>query len=137
MLLNLRLITPTSSEIHENLESITLPGETGEITVLPGHELMVVQTTVGLCTVCPRAGLPHYYFSQSGFARIGQDEVVLTSIEIIPSKQLSWSDLEQAKVSSATRLAEAVSESEKQALQSDMKILEAKLEIIKKLKNQN
>lgn len=46
--MRLKLITPKKSIIDESVCSVTLPGADGQITVLPGHDILVTGLKNGL-----------------------------------------------------------------------------------------
>ena len=45
--MNLKIITPDKLVLNEEVDSVTLPGELGEMTVLPGHAMLVSQLSSG------------------------------------------------------------------------------------------
>lgn len=45
--MNLKMITPDKLVLDEEVDSVTLPGELGEMTVLPGHAMLVSRLVSG------------------------------------------------------------------------------------------
>lgn len=45
--MNLKMITPDKLVLDEEVDSVTLPGELGEMTVLPGHAMLVSRLSSG------------------------------------------------------------------------------------------
>lgn len=45
--MRLRLITPKSLILDESVDSVTVPGRLGEMTILPGHAMLVSELVAG------------------------------------------------------------------------------------------
>lgn len=40
-MLNIKLVTPKALVLEEKVDSVTLPGSEGQLTILPGHALFI------------------------------------------------------------------------------------------------
>lgn len=133
MSLTLVITTPVGLLNFENVESCLFTSQKGEMEVLPDHESMIVPVQPGLLSLTIRSELT-YLFIQSGVMRILENKMHLTTIECVAAQNLAQEDLESAIQESRERLTRAVLLSEKDSIHNDLQVLQAKLEIIKRLK---
>lgn len=105
------------------------------MTILPDHEPMLLPFRIGLIQAINAHGERYFYFTQSGVGRITGNIVVLSTIECVPTKALSRTQIEKEIALSEKRSESVVERSEKETLHNDLQILQAKLEIIKRLQS--
>jgi len=90
--MHLKLITPEKIIADETVDSVTLPGLMGEMTILPGHTMLVSLLA---------AGNMHYkkigeegreqtttYEIGKGFIEVGKDNVVILTSKVSRPDQL-------------------------------------------------
>jgi len=90
--MNLKIITPDKLILDEEVDSVTLPGELGEMTVLPGHAMLVSQLSSGkLYFKRPdREGneVVTTYRIGKGFMEVQKDSLVVLTSEAISQQGL-------------------------------------------------
>jgi F-type H+-transporting ATPase subunit epsilon len=84
--MHLKLITPDKLILNEEVDSVTLPGELGEMTVLPGHAMLVSQLSSGkLYFKKPdkegKEVVTTYRIGQ-GFMEVQKDDVVILTSNV-------------------------------------------------------
>lgn len=76
MQINLKITTPEGITFEDNVDSITIPTKTGEITVLPNHIPMVSVVVPGEIIV-KKDGKEEYMSVSTGFLEIGKNTLTL------------------------------------------------------------
>lgn len=66
---NLELVTPEGSVVSEEVEGVGLPAVDGEITILPGHQPLVVPIKPGEITV-HKNGSREYLATSGGYVEV-------------------------------------------------------------------
>ncbi len=67
--LTLELVTPEGTVLSEEVEGVSLPTTTGEITVLPGHEPLVVPIKPGEIRI-HKKGAREYLVTSGGWVEV-------------------------------------------------------------------
>lgn len=128
------ITTPHNEWHHTDVRQVLLTSLEGEMAILQHHEPMIFPFRIGLINVTLSKGTVHNYFSQSGVGRIDHEGVALHTIECIPSTSLSRTDIEEQIAISQKRSESLLESSEQESVHNDLQVLQAKLEIIKRLK---
>ena len=104
--LTLELTTPERTVLKDEYDSLTLPTETGEITVLPGHVPLVANLASG--TAVARKGREETYLAVSGgFVEVrGDGRVILLADTAERAEELDLEALEAAKARAEKLLTE-------------------------------
>lgn len=90
--MNLKIITPDKLVLEENVDSVTLPGELGEMTVLPGHAMLVSQLSSGKLSF-KKPGkdgneVVTTYKIGKGFMEVQKDALVVLTSEAVSQQGL-------------------------------------------------
>src|SRR5579864_1855210 len=92
--LNLKLVTPEKIVLQEEVDSLTCPTTTGEITILPGHVPLISPLDHG-ALIARKGGEPEPIAVSGGFVEVrpGNEVVILADA----AEHVRDIDLEQAE----------------------------------------
>lgn len=93
--LSYELVTPLGIHKGEAATEIVLPAESGEMGVLPGHDVMIVSLGVGPLIVKTAEG-KDVYFVNHGYVQIDEDHIRILAETCEPRSEI---DLERAAAS--------------------------------------
>jgi F-type H+-transporting ATPase subunit epsilon len=127
----LRLVLATAERPHFQGEagSVTLPGEDGELGVLPDHAPLLGLLGAGEVRIA-RAEGPLSFFVAGGFFRVLKNEVTILADEIAPIDTLDVAEAE-AKLTAARALTSAT-EPERRAAAAAARHARARLRCARK-----
>ena len=96
--LKLQLITQEKKLLEEDVLSVTLPAEDGEITVLPGHMNLFTRIKPGVVLVRTVAGENDRVVTVGGgFADVSSKEVKILAETAIRAEEIDEAKVEMAK----------------------------------------
>ncbi len=105
MPLNLQIITPERIVFaEEDIESVTLPGIEGEMTILPQHAPLMTELRPG-ALVYRRSGEETDVALAGGFLEVRDDKVVILADTAERSEEIDAARAEEARQRAAERLA--------------------------------
>ena len=105
MPLNLQIITPERVVFSEDgVESVTLPGVEGEMTILPEHAPIMTELKPGPL-VFRRSGEEIDVAMAGGFVEVREDKVVILADNAERSDEIDATRAEEARQRAAERLA--------------------------------
>lgn|SRR3989338_2263876 len=95
-MLHLQIITPEKTVFDDDVDQVTLPTQTGQITVLPHHTALVTNIEPGelIYKIHQKETLMAAGF---GFAQIGPDNVKVLVDLAAPEEELQEKEIEQAR----------------------------------------
>ena len=127
----LRLLVATADRPHFQGEagSVTLPGEDGELGVLPDHAPLVGLLGAGEVRIA-RAEGPVSFFVAGGFFRVLKNEVTILADEVAPLDTLDIAEAEAKFV--AARALPAATEAERRAAAAAARYARARLRCARK-----
>ena len=76
--MHLVVVTPRGSKVDTNVASVTLPGEMGELGILPGHRPLITSLNIGILSYSDGAKTKQLATNE-GFAEVHDDEVVVVT----------------------------------------------------------
>jgi F-type H+-transporting ATPase subunit epsilon len=79
-----------------------LPGADGDMTVMPGHEPMMMTINPGIVVVTDERGHGHRAFMRGGFAEITGSSVTVWAERTLPPEELTRERLDEEIVRPAT-----------------------------------
>ncbi len=82
--LTFELVTPLGIHEAKEVKEVVIPAESGEMGVLPGHDVMIVSLGIGALTVIGAKG-NEIFFTARGYVEIENDHVRVLA-EICDSK---------------------------------------------------
>lgn len=96
--LKLSLITQERKLLEEQALFVTLPGEEGEFTVLPGHINLFTRIKPGMVTIKTYSGQEeHLIMVSGGFVDVGPTEVKIMADSAVRAEEIDIAVAEQAK----------------------------------------
>lgn len=124
MSLNIKVTTPEGVIFEDNVDSATIPTQTGEITVLPNHIPLVSALQHGEI-VLKKNGKPEYLSVSTGFLEVNKNEITiladtaetvesLVEVEILKAKERAEKMLQEKRNVSDVAFAEAASALERE-----------------------
>ncbi|MEK9178284.1 MAG: ATP synthase F1 subunit epsilon [Patescibacteria group bacterium] len=115
----LELVTPEKIVISEEVDEVTAPTTTGEITVLPKHVGLVTQVSPGELTVRKSGKLQHFAI-MGGILEVSKDKVVILGEYAIRADDIEIAKAEEAKRRAEQRMKEKVSEEDFATIQGEL-----------------
>ncbi len=84
--LQLEVVTPERRVLSESVNSVTVPGRTGEMQILPGHAALISELQTGVLAYS-LDGATHQLHVSGGFVEVNNDKVsVLAEIAERPEE---------------------------------------------------
>jgi F-type H+-transporting ATPase subunit epsilon len=84
--LQLEVVTPERRVLSEPVNSVTVPGRSGEMQILPGHAALISELKTGVLAY-NQDGTPHQLHVSGGFVEVSDDRVsVLAEIAERPDE---------------------------------------------------
>lgn len=98
--LRLKLVTLLGEKYNEPVYEVTLPSETGPITIFPGHEPLVTLLSPGAMTIRRHQDDPdmklEFLALSGGVARITQGEIVILTNEAESDQEIAEKEAKEA-----------------------------------------
>jgi F-type H+-transporting ATPase subunit epsilon len=117
--MQVRIITPGATLYNQEALIITMPGELGEFSVLPGHELIIARLQAGITKITADNSI-FKYFVYGGIAEVTGTYVnVLTEFAVDLSK-VHKDDIEEKLVSLRVQMNNEKDEINIKAIQADI-----------------
>ena len=93
MALSLTIVVPTKKVVSKlSVDSIVMPAEAGEVTILPGHTPFLTTLGVGMIRTLSQEEAINFVVN-FGFAEIRDDQVLILGEDITPASEI---DIERA-----------------------------------------
>lgn len=127
-------ITTLTSVIAEdiNVKSITVPSDSGVLTILPHHQPLIVGLSFGELLITDQQNKISSYYVEYGLMKISNNSVEIILDLAEESDKLVAKHIEEAIKNAESKIKTSTSLEEKIALESQLRREFAKLEIIKK-----
>lgn len=74
--LQLEVVTPERAVLNETVDDVVLPGDLGQMNILPGHLPLLTLLDVGPLVI-RQGGKERFFFIESGYAEISDDKVTV------------------------------------------------------------
>jgi len=94
--MHIQITTPEKIVLNEDVDSVTIPTTTGEITVLPHHIPLVSQIAPGIL-VMKKGGKEEDFVLQGGFVQVTEKEILILADYAVAGKDVSVAQAEDAK----------------------------------------
>ena len=125
--LHLTIVTPERAVLERTAcDSVTLPGELGEIQILPAHTALVTLLGIGIVT-CRGGGKASSFAVRGGFAEIAGDEVRVLADQATPPEGVDANAARKEKDEATRRLLEVQGEDQLTEVADEIRYAEAKL----------
>jgi ATP synthase, F1 epsilon subunit (delta in mitochondria) len=76
--MQLVIVTPQGSKVNAQVASVTVPGELGELGILPGHRPLITSLAIGMLTYS-EGGKVRHLATTEGFMEVHDDEIVVVT----------------------------------------------------------
>jgi F-type H+-transporting ATPase subunit epsilon len=76
--MQLVVVTPKGSKVNTQVASVTVPGQLGELGVLPGHRPLITSLAIGMLTYSD-GGKTKHLATTEGFMEVHDDEIVVVT----------------------------------------------------------
>ena len=117
--LKLEIVTPEGKAYSGSVESVTLQGADGQVTILPQHVRLVIKLAPGEM-ILRREGKEQYLAVGEGLAEITGDSVAILTDMAIAAENIDEARVEEARQRAAARLSEKISAEELAAVNSSL-----------------
>jgi F-type H+-transporting ATPase subunit epsilon len=113
-----KLVTPERVLFEEEIVSATLPTESGEITILPGHMSMVSNLAPGVAELKLKDGRIEDVALSSGCIKVADNAISVLADTAERGEELDMKVIEEARVRAERIMKEKASESEESFAQA-------------------
>lgn len=132
MPLTLQIVTPERIVFEEDgVDSVTLPGSEGELTVLPEHAPLMTALQPGPL-VFRKAGVETDVALSGGFMEIRDDKVTILADTAERSDEIDQARAEQARQTAAARLATREGDMDVAAAMAALQRAQARLRVVER-----
>lgn len=131
MKLQLEIITPLKSVLKEEVDQITLPTETGEITILPNHVDLVSKIKTGEMII-KRNSKPTFFAITGGFLEVSNNNVTILADYAVRAEDIEIAKAKEAQERAKEKLRQKVSGREFAQAESDLRKSLAELHVAKR-----
>lgn len=101
--LQLEIVTPDRLVAHDSVSSVSIPGKSGYLGILPGHAPLLSELKVGELTYT-RGDIPHYLAVSWGFAEVLPNRVIILAQTAERAEEIDVERAERAKERAEDRL---------------------------------
>jgi F-type H+-transporting ATPase subunit epsilon len=108
---HLKVVTPRGAALEENITSLTITTEAGEITALPGHCLLLSSLKAGRMIVFHGAQESVNYVTAAGYLEIGPDHAYVICDQCVKVVEIEAAVVQQKIADLEKQLSELASES--------------------------
>jgi len=107
--LTLEVVTPERQVLHEDVDSIQLPGLDGYLGILPGHAPLLTELGAGVLRF-EKGGETRYATALGGFAEVLADRVIVLAESAELAEEIDLGRAEAARERALKRLQEKAGE---------------------------
>jgi F-type H+-transporting ATPase subunit epsilon len=119
-MLSLSVVSPVKNILETTCSLITVPTESGLITILPSHAPLFSLLNHGEVVIKNGNSEPQYILVSGGFVSVSEDKVILLTDYGAKSEELDEEVILEAKKNAEHALEESKSESLTKAAQADL-----------------
>jgi F-type H+-transporting ATPase subunit epsilon len=131
--LNFNLVSPERSLFSAKVEMVTVPGEEGEMGILPGHAPILSSIRPGLIRVYEQEVIINSFFAAEGFVKVDSCGCMVLADEVIPLQELQEDSLKKDIKNFEEELNSSSILKKKELLKTKISLTHKKLEIINQL----
>ena len=88
------LVSPEKLLLSVEAEMVTVPGEAGDMGILPGHAPVISTLRLGVTEVSKAAGGEERIFVAGGFAEMSNNKLTVLAEEAVPVGQIDRAKIE-------------------------------------------
>jgi F-type H+-transporting ATPase subunit epsilon len=101
--IDLDIVTPDHLVAHDSVTSVTIPGKSGQLGILPGHAPLLTELVPGEL-IYVRDGASHLLSVNSGFAEVLPDRVIVMARSAERAEEIDVERAQKAKQRAEERL---------------------------------
>lgn len=116
---------------------VSLPGEAGELGILPGHTPLISRIRPGTVKIERADGKDEFVFVAGGLLEVQPGTVTVLADTAIRSQDLDEAKAEQARKQAEEALRHAKDKTEIAVVEAELAMLAAQLAAIRKLRNRH
>ncbi|MCB9983414.1 MAG: ATP synthase F1 subunit epsilon [Rhodospirillales bacterium] len=125
------LVSPDEKLVSAPMRMAVIPGDEGEIGVLPGHSALVASLKPGVVELYERAGgKPRKIFIAGGFVDVSAENCTVLAEEALPVEQIDRAATEQQIADLKEDLGVAQEAHDKDRIRKRLTLAEAKLSAV-------
>jgi len=126
------LVSPEKLLLSEPVDMVVVPGGDGNFGVLPRHSPLISTVRPGVIDVYQKGSVEQRIFVAGGFAEVTGERCTVLAEEAVPLDEIDRGETEQALKDAREDLADTKEAADKKDIEGRIKVLEAKLDAIKK-----
>ncbi len=126
------LVSPEKLLLSEPVDMVVVPGGDGNFGVLPRHSPLISTVRPGVIDVYQKGNVEKRIFVAGGFAEVTGERCTVLAEEAVPVEEIDRAETEQALKDAREDLSDAKEAADKKDAEGRIKVLEAKLDAIKK-----
>jgi F-type H+-transporting ATPase subunit epsilon len=122
------LVSPEKLLLSVEAEMVTVPGEEGDLGILPGHSPVISSLRLGVIEVTKAGGAEERIFVAGGFVEMSNNKLTVLAEEAVPVAELKRDKLEAKLKDAREDLADAKEDHAKARAQAEIDKFAAMLE---------
>ncbi|MBP7064724.1 F0F1 ATP synthase subunit epsilon [Ferrovibrio sp.] len=122
------LVSPEKLLLSVDAEMVTVPGDAGDMGILPGHAPVISSLRLGVIEVTKAGGGEERIFVAGGFAEMSNNKLTVLAEEAMPVADLKRDKLEAKLKDAREDLADAKEDHAKARAQAEIEKFTAMLE---------
>ncbi|MEL3891895.1 F0F1 ATP synthase subunit epsilon [Ferrovibrio sp. MS7] len=122
------LVSPEKLLLSIEAEMVTVPGEEGDMGILPGHSPVISSLRLGVIDVTKAGGGEERIFVAGGFAEMSNNKLTVLAEEAVPVAELKRDKIEAKLKDAREDLADAKEDHARNRAQAEIDKLSAMLE---------
>ncbi len=127
---HLHVVTPSGAALETEVSAFTIASKQGEITVLPGHCLLLSALEAGRMVVHPTEGTPSTYAVAGGYLEVGPDHANVICDRCKAAEKIDTAELPKQIADLEKKLADQPTDAPETAVDTEeLKWLEACLAV--------
>jgi F-type H+-transporting ATPase subunit epsilon len=126
--IELEIVTPERLLVHEQVESVEIPGKAGEIGVLPGHAPLITELTIGEISY-KHGGISEHLSVAWGFAEILPQKVTILAQTAERPQDIDVKRAQEAKARAEAALQKAAPDLDFEATLNALRRAEVRLKV--------
>ncbi|HEX8893876.1 MAG TPA: F0F1 ATP synthase subunit epsilon [Terriglobales bacterium] len=126
--IELEIVTPDHLMVHEQVESVEIPGKAGYIGVLPGHAPLITELTIGEISYKQKGTTEHLSVAW-GFAEVLPEKVTILAQTAERPQDIDVKRAEEAKARAEAALEKGAPDLDYQATLDAIKRAEVRLKV--------
>ena len=128
--LTLEIITPSRSMLNETVDSVTIPGESGELGIMPGHTPLISNLKTGVLSYT-KSGNTVRLLVSGGFVEVGDDRVAVLADVAERADEIDVAAARQSREGAERVLAQLSGETiDHETAQNDFDLASTRLQLV-------